>query len=1515
MKTRLALILISILVLTGTPGGRLNAADNGGPTPTPDLTLPAITGVHREETNIVVTVEVPEGFRRITLECRNRLGPGAWEPAGIARLNGAAAVVTFRLPMTVGVEMLRIRADETEPLPAAFYQGTSSFAREIAEGEATFYRGDFNTLAADGGAGVPFAPEPATTREVVESDIWKLHGDTLYFFNQLRGLQILDVSTPDEAYIRGTLSMPATGEQMYVLDDDHVILLVHDQCQGWSADGGSEILIVNVAEGRPTIRHSLPVPGDITESRLVGTALYVASQSYRTVTNSTGSGGLPEVAWESGLQISAFDLEAPGNPVPRNTLWFPGYGAVNTANDRFFFVALTDPTRSGFTDLQLIDISAPDGRMEFAGAIPLRGQLKDKFKIHQYGDVLVTIVEDRRWTTGTLTTWLETFTVADPAAAEKLAEVEVGRGEQLFATRFDGLRAYIVTFLQIDPLWVVDLSDPAHPRISGELEIPGWSTYIHPLGDRLVTIGIDNTAGWRVAVSLFDVADPADPRLLSKVPLGENHSWSEATQDEKAFTVLPEAGLILVPVTSYSTNQQQGIQLIDLSRDTLARRGFIEHSLPGRRATLHRERILSLSARELFSVDATDRDLPEVRAKVDLAWPVDRVFERGDYLLQIESAQSGYPYYFARWPGGYDQGVPSTVIRVAAKQDPDHVLTQQVFTNFSVLGAEHDEDRLYLLQGRTEGAGWAPNATHTRMIVFDLAQLPALGVLGESPISTNFLVSGGANAVRPKPGLVVWTGDSGHAYPWWGYPIGYTDALVPFGFMDWWWPYYDLQRQWAAFDVTDPETPTLRSVLTLTNGSWNISRAFATNGLVYQSRESQEHKVIGTNHVIVTNLITKIIATNVLTVTNVYDYPEYTYQTNVVSVTNVVDGPVEGPDSDGTAFTNRVYLTRTDLTARNAPANPVSVGAGFEHTAVTFDDGTVWAWGRNRFGQLGTGDFEETGFSTPVHNVTGATQLAAGGYHNLALETSGRLLAWGADLWGQVGDGDPPSNDGPPLPPSGSPVPVQVGEETDWVQVAAGFGHSLGVRADGSVWGWGANHTGQLGEGLPSQQTTPAQLAVSNATKVAAGFQHSLALTSDGGVFAWGDNSSGQLGLPAGGGAPSPVLVPGLPDILALAAGAQHSLALRADGAVFAWGSNQFGELGRGDDHPGHEPRPVAGLSNIVAISAGMNHSLARDADGVVWSWGRNDSGQLGDGTVQGRSMPLPVNHLRNVTSMTGGGSHSAALQADGTLVAWGNNRSGQLGNGWFSLMISEISIIRLTNWVTFTNVTTLTNYVQTNDYVFQTNAYPIHRYYRTHHLDVADYLAPAEPLLRSPVEIPGRLIGLSHEGALLYTVDTRRPPGAEHLQQWLEASAYDGVSAHLVDSLAVTNDYQTRIIVGGERPFLIRSEGGSLHLEAWALADTGAFTRIGARELAPPVNDFGWTGGLLVVRHPGAVALYDAFDPERLPLIGGELLGGCLGLDLNLTRGSREAGVWMPLGNYGAMHVPLFPEPVPDGE
>jgi len=784
--------------------------------------LPVIESIRVESTNLIVTARVPAGHVRVTLESRDALSSGAWVPVAVQRMSGQGGVLTFNLPRAGSFAVLRIRADGVEELPFHFYAGTNTFTAQPASGTR-----DGLSLY---GPGTP-TDSGSTSREVVESDIWRLDGDTLYFFNQHRGLQVIDVSKPDEAVLRGTVNLPAAGEQMYLLRSNYVVLLTQGLCGSYTGYPDGEILMVAVSNGVPAIAAKLAVSGMISESRLVGDALYVAAQSLRPKPGSGGS------AWEWGTEVSSFDLADPKSPVARSKLWYAGYNNVVHATDVYLFAVTQNPTNYQKSVVNVIDITAPDGTMRPYDSISPGGRVEDKFKL-DWTDAVFSVISEV--SSNPRRTKLETFRLPDPRTVPpfsylKLGEVEVGHGERLFATRFAYPRVYLVTFLQVDPLWVVDLSDPASPKVSGELEVPGWSTYIYPRGNQLIAVGVETN---RTTVSLFDVADPSQPALLSRVPLGSQYSYSEANQDEKAFTVLEDAGLILLPVQGYTTNGYEAwVQLIDLGDSSLTRRGRIVHEFAPRRATLHRDRIVSLSGVELLTVDATNRDHPELTGRLELAWPINRVLLVGDHVIEITSGRFDSVYRMGFWTTTL---AAQPVVRVARADQPDAILAALKFTNAPIAGVTIRDNRLYLAQA-INADGWVILGNETNspppkalwLTVVDLSALPELRVTGETAVATEPLGwNGELEPVWPKPDVLVWVG-GGSDY-WYG-PLDF--GLVGRSF----WPYWQSSGggRLFAFDVSNHSAPKSLSEVDLTaNGWWSFSKPFVTGGLVYLSHQA-----------------------------------------------------------------------------------------------------------------------------------------------------------------------------------------------------------------------------------------------------------------------------------------------------------------------------------------------------------------------------------------------------------------------------------------------------------------------------------------------------------------------------------------------------------------------------------------------------------------------------------------------------------------------------------------------------
>jgi uncharacterized protein (TIGR03437 family) len=318
------------------------------------------------------------------------------------------------------------------------------------------------------------------------------------------------------------------------------------------------------------------------------------------------------------------------------------------------------------------------------------------------------------------------------------------------------------------------------------------------------------------------------------------------------------------------------------------------------------------------------------------------------------------------------------------------------------------------------------------------------------------------------------------------------------------------------------------------------------------------------------------------------------------------------------------------------------------------------AWGDNQYGELSSPTSANSNLPEQVGGLTGVVSIAGGFYHSLALKSSGTVWAWGDNQSGELGNGNN----------TNSSVPAQVGGLRDIVSIAAGGSHSLALKSGGTVWAWGSNQTGELGVGNNTNSSVPIQVSgLTGVVAIAAGgypygFGTSLALESDGTVWAWGDNQYGELGNGSNTNSNVPVQVTGLTGVTAIAGAFYHSLALKSDGTVWAWGDNQYGELGNGSTTNSNVPVQVSGLTGVVALAGGLYHSLALKVDGTVWSWGYNVDGELGSGSNASSSVPVPVSGLSGITAIASGGDTSLALKNDGTVWSWGYNADGELGNG-----------------------------------------------------------------------------------------------------------------------------------------------------------------------------------------------------------------------------------------------------------
>ena len=228
--------------------------------------------------------------------------------------------------------------------------------------------------------------------------------------------------------------------------------------------------------------------------------------------------------------------------------------------------------------------------------------------------------------------------------------------------------------------------------------------------------------------------------------------------------------------------------------------------------------------------------------------------------------------------------------------------------------------------------------------------------------------------------------------------------------------------------------------------------------------------------------------------------------------------------------------------------------------------------------------------------------------------------------------------------------------------IAAGASHTIALKSDGTVWAWGYNESGQLGDGTIIDSTTPVQVnGLEEVVAIACGYYHTIALKSDGTVWSWGYNVYGQLGDGTTIDNTMPVQVSGLEEVVAVACGASYTMALKSDGTVWTWGCNVYGQLGDGTTIESTTPVQVSGLSSVVAIAGGYYSSVALRSDGTVWMWGCNGFNQLGDGTTINRKIPVQASSSYHAITI-----NYVISSGDGTkeVYVWYKDAAGNVSAG-----------------------------------------------------------------------------------------------------------------------------------------------------------------------------------------------------------------------------------------------------------
>jgi len=329
---------------------------------------------------------------------------------------------------------------------------------------------------------------------------------------------------------------------------------------------------------------------------------------------------------------------------------------------------------------------------------------------------------------------------------------------------------------------------------------------------------------------------------------------------------------------------------------------------------------------------------------------------------------------------------------------------------------------------------------------------------------------------------------------------------------------------------------------------------------------------------------------------------------------------------------------------------------------------------------------------TSISSSSSVPSMSWKQHHTCAGLLDGSAWCWGVNAWGQLGDGQ--SHQVCIGGHDCSILPVQVTGLSGVTAVATGGNHTCAVLDDGTVWCWGNNFSNQLGDNQSHVMCydghdcspVPVQvLGLTGVTDLSAGYVHTCALRNDGTLWCWGSNSFGALGDGTTTSSGVPVQVVGIQDGVAITAGGAHTCAIRTDSTAWCWGRNSDGQLGDGLNHQSCfgsdcSPMPVeiTQLTAVTSISAGNTHSCVTQADGTAWCWGDGENGRLGTGSDNNSAVPLAVSGITNATGVAAGYDHTCALLGDGTAWCWGSSEEGQLGNPNYWHQLSPAVVVGL---------------------------------------------------------------------------------------------------------------------------------------------------------------------------------------------------------------------------------------------
>lgn len=661
------------------------------------------------------------------------------------------------VPLSLALSLAASSACTGRPPPPGKLAPQDETRREV--GATGFVSADPGSSAGgrDDGAAPPSAGvddeagegEGESDRSVEEGDIYRVLSPGLVAnLNSYRGLQLLDLTNPADPKVLGRAQISGHPVELYVHEGVAYVLM-----NDWSgyygsrfstqltARSGGVIAAIDVSDpAHPTILEEAFVPGWISTSRLTkgstGAALYVASSEY---TYADGQ-------YETHAIVRSFDVTA-GTLVEAGALDLGGWVADIQASTDALLVARTDWNSSEYrSSVSIVDISDPRGVLVLGDEVHVQGVVASQFNMDLRGGIL-RVVSGSTWS-GTQTNHVETFDAHDLANVTAVDHATFGDGEQLYATLFLEDKAFFVTYLRVDPFHAFDVAADGTLTERSEYVVSGWNDFFRATfdGSRLIGIGTNDESARTMSVSLYDASNTANPSpLLARADVDVDSSWSEASWDHRAFSVvegavsLPsadasatETGLVLLPYQGWDQGAQTyttGVQIFTFSPTTLTKRGTMTHGTPVRRSFLAASSLTAnLSEASLSLYDTTNPAAPIAKGKLELAPNyVDVLPLPQGFAARVKGRADDYWY----WWGGQAE-LPNNVVEIVRGED--HPDTAQ-----PVASVEVPADAQVYVAGNalvsvrtryTDTTSW-PYETESDVAVFDVSD-PEVPVLASS---------------------------------------------------------------------------------------------------------------------------------------------------------------------------------------------------------------------------------------------------------------------------------------------------------------------------------------------------------------------------------------------------------------------------------------------------------------------------------------------------------------------------------------------------------------------------------------------------------------------------------------------------------------------------------------------------------------------------------------------------------------------------------------------------------------